>query len=74
MQQAAEIVLGGLVQGGVFALLALGLSLVFRGTGVVNLAQGGFADSAPPYPVPVNGEGRSHTSRNPPDCLRHSEA
>jgi ABC-type branched-subunit amino acid transport system permease subunit len=41
--QAAETILGGLLQGGVFALLALGLSLVWRGTGVINLAQGGFA-------------------------------
>lgn len=42
MQQAIQIIIGGLVQGGVFAVIALGLSLVFRITGIINLAQGGF--------------------------------
>jgi branched-chain amino acid transport system permease protein len=42
MEQALQIVIGGLVQGSVFAVVALGLSLVFRVTGVINLAQGGF--------------------------------
>jgi branched-chain amino acid transport system permease protein len=40
--QAIQIVVGGLVQGSVFAVIALGLSLVYRVTGIVNLAQGGF--------------------------------
>jgi len=40
--QAAQIILGGLLQGSVFALVALGLSLVYRVTGIINLAQGGF--------------------------------
>jgi branched-chain amino acid transport system permease protein len=42
MTYAAQIILGGLVQGSVFAVIALGLSLVYRVTGIVNLAQGGF--------------------------------
>ena len=42
MEQALQIVVGGLVQGSVFAVIALGLSLVFRVTGIINLAQGGF--------------------------------
>jgi branched-chain amino acid transport system permease protein len=37
-----QIVIGGLLQGGVFAIAALGFSLVFRVTNVVNLAQGAF--------------------------------
>jgi ABC-type branched-subunit amino acid transport system permease subunit len=40
--QAIQIVIGGLLQGAVFAVLALGFSLVYRVTGVINLAQGGF--------------------------------
>ncbi|MBV9522870.1 MAG: ABC transporter permease, partial [Alphaproteobacteria bacterium] len=42
MTQALQIVIGGLLQGSVFAIVALGLSLIYRVTGVVNLAQGGF--------------------------------
>lgn len=42
MDQAAQIVIGGLIQGSVFALVALGFALVHRVTGVINLAQGGF--------------------------------
>lgn len=42
MIQAIQIVIGGLLQGAVFAVLALGFSLVYRVTGVINLAQGGF--------------------------------
>ncbi len=42
MIQAIQIVIGGLLQGAVFALLALGFSLVYRVTGVINLSQGGF--------------------------------
>jgi branched-chain amino acid transport system permease protein len=37
-----QIVIGGLLQGGVFAIVALGFSLVFRVTNVVNLSQGAF--------------------------------
>jgi branched-chain amino acid transport system permease protein len=40
--QAVQIVVGGLLQGSVFAIVALGLSVIYRVTGVVNLAQGGF--------------------------------
>ena len=42
MNQAGQILLGGLIQGGVFALIALGFALVHRVTGAINLAQGGF--------------------------------
>lgn len=42
MIQAIQIIIGGLLQGAVFAMLALGFSLVYRVTGVINLAQGGF--------------------------------
>jgi branched-chain amino acid transport system permease protein len=42
MNQFVQIVVGGLLQGGVFAIIALGISLVYRVTGIVNLAQGGF--------------------------------
>src|SRR5258708_14690879 len=42
MEHAVQIILGGLVQGSVFAIIALGLSLVYRVTGIINLAQGGF--------------------------------
>jgi branched-chain amino acid transport system permease protein len=38
-----EVLIGGLIQGGVYAAIALGFSLVFRVTGVVNLAQGAFS-------------------------------
>jgi branched-chain amino acid transport system permease protein len=39
---AAAIIVGGLVQGSVFALVAIGFALVYRVTGTVNLAQGAF--------------------------------
>jgi branched-chain amino acid transport system permease protein len=42
VEQAAQIVIGGLVQGSVFAVVALGIALVYRVTGIINLAQGGF--------------------------------
>ena len=42
MNQLTQIIIGGLVQGSVFAIIALGLSLVYRVTGIINLAQGGF--------------------------------
>jgi len=42
VEEAAQIVIGGLLQGSVFAIVALGFALVFRVTGVINLAQGAF--------------------------------
>jgi len=42
MNLAIQIVIGGLLQGAVFAVVALGFSLVFRVTGVINLSQGAF--------------------------------
>ena len=42
VQQAIEIIIGGLLQGSAFALVALGFALVYRVTGAVNLAQGAF--------------------------------
>ena len=42
MDAALAIALGGLVQGSVFALVAIGFALVYRVTGTVNLAQGAF--------------------------------
>lgn len=38
----APIIVGGLLQGSVFAIVALGFALVYRVTGVINLAQGAF--------------------------------
>jgi branched-chain amino acid transport system permease protein len=37
-----DVIIGGLMQGGVFAAIGLGFSLVYRVTGVVNLSQGAF--------------------------------
>jgi branched-chain amino acid transport system permease protein len=42
VDQLTQIVIGGLVQGIVFAIVALGMSLVYRVTAIINLAQGGF--------------------------------
>lgn len=42
MTEAIQITISGIVEGTVYALLALGFSLVYRVTGVINLAQGGF--------------------------------
>jgi branched-chain amino acid transport system permease protein len=42
VNQFIQIVIGGLLQGSVFAMVALGFSLVYRVTGVLNLSQGGF--------------------------------
>ena len=42
MQQAIEIIIGGLLQGSAFALVALGFALVFQVTGAINLTQGAF--------------------------------
>jgi ABC-type branched-subunit amino acid transport system permease subunit len=38
-----QIAIGGLVVGSIYAAIALGFSLIFRVTGAINLAQGGFA-------------------------------
>lgn len=42
MNEAIQVVIGGLLQGSIFAILALGFFLVYRVTGVINLAQGAF--------------------------------
>jgi branched-chain amino acid transport system permease protein len=42
MQQALEIIIGGLLQGSAFALVALGFALIYRVTGTINLAQGAY--------------------------------
>lgn len=42
MQAVLQILIGGVLQGGIFAVVALGFSLVYRVTNVVNLAQGAF--------------------------------
>lgn len=42
MDQAISILIGGLLQGGVFGLVAIGFALVYRVTGAINLAQGAF--------------------------------
>ncbi|UFN51530.1 ABC transporter permease (plasmid) [Roseomonas sp. OT10] len=42
MNTFLQILIGGLLQGGVFAMVALGFSLVYRVTGIVNLSQGAF--------------------------------
>jgi branched-chain amino acid transport system permease protein len=42
LSSVLQVVIGGLLQGGVFAIVALGFSLVFRVTNVVNLTQGAF--------------------------------
>ncbi len=42
MNQFIQIVIGGLLQGSVFAVVALGFSMVYRVTGVINLSQGAF--------------------------------
>ena len=42
MGQFAQILVGGVLQGSVFAIVALGISLVYRVTGIINLVQGGF--------------------------------
>jgi branched-chain amino acid transport system permease protein len=42
MDQFAQIIVGGVLQGSVFAIVALGITLVYRVTGIINLVQGGF--------------------------------
>jgi branched-chain amino acid transport system permease protein len=42
MIEALQIVIGGVLQGCIFALLAIGFSLVFRVASAINLAQGAF--------------------------------
>jgi len=39
----AQIAIGGLVVGSIYAAIALGFSLIYRVTGAINLSQGGFA-------------------------------
>lgn len=43
MAEALQIFVGGVLLGAIYALIALGFSLIYRVTGVVNLSQGGFA-------------------------------
>ena len=42
MNQAAQIVIGGVIQGCIYALLGMGFSLIYRVASAVNLAQGAF--------------------------------
>ena len=42
MVDAIQIILGGLLQGSVYAVVGLGFALVYRVTGVINLSQGAF--------------------------------
>jgi branched-chain amino acid transport system permease protein len=42
MTEFVQIVIGGIQQGSIYALLALGFLIVYRVTGVINLAQGAF--------------------------------
>ncbi|HUY05967.1 MAG TPA: branched-chain amino acid ABC transporter permease/ATP-binding protein [Acidimicrobiales bacterium] len=42
MTEAGNILVGGLVTGAIYALLAVGFSLVFSVSGILNLAQGAF--------------------------------
>jgi branched-chain amino acid transport system permease protein len=42
MEQLAQILIGGILQGSVFGIVALGFTLIFRVTGAINLAQGAF--------------------------------
>jgi branched-chain amino acid transport system permease protein len=46
MRELIQIVVGGLFQGCVFALVAVGYALVYRVSGVINLAQGAFCSFA----------------------------
>ncbi|MBU1315802.1 MAG: ABC transporter permease [Alphaproteobacteria bacterium] len=43
MTEVLQIFVGGILLGAIYALIALGFSLIYRVTGVVNLSQGGFA-------------------------------
>jgi branched-chain amino acid transport system permease protein len=43
MLEFVQICVGGVVVGSIYALIALGFSLVYRVTGAINLSQGGFA-------------------------------
>ncbi|TAK47230.1 MAG: hypothetical protein EPO23_12385 [Xanthobacteraceae bacterium] len=42
MNEAIQIAIGGVLLGSIYAMLALGFSLVYRITGVINLSQGAF--------------------------------
>ncbi len=43
MSQLLQICVGGLAVGSIYAVIALGFSLVYRVTGAINLSQGGFS-------------------------------
>lgn len=43
MIEFVQVCIGGLLVGAIYSLIALGFSLIYRVTGAVNLAQGGFA-------------------------------
>ena len=43
MSEFVQICVGGVVVGSIYALIALGFSLVYRVTGAINLSQGGFS-------------------------------
>jgi branched-chain amino acid transport system permease protein len=40
--EAVQVIIGGLLQGSVYAMVALGFAVVYRVTGIINLAQGAF--------------------------------
>src|ERR1700723_1289996 len=42
MDEALQIVIGGVLQGCIFGLLAIGFSLIYRVASAINLAQGAF--------------------------------
>jgi branched-subunit amino acid ABC-type transport system permease component len=42
MSEAIQVLIGGLIVGSVYALIALGMSVIFSISRVINLAQGGF--------------------------------
>lgn len=42
MTEFIQIVIGGVLQGSIYAIIAVGFSLVYRVTGVINLSQGAF--------------------------------
>ncbi len=46
MLDVAQIIIGGVLQGCIYALLAMGFSLVYRVTAAINLAQGAFCIAA----------------------------
>jgi len=58
MDQFAQILVGGVLQGSVFAIVALGISLVYRVTGIINLVQGGFCIRSHSTPSQATSAGR----------------